>query len=246
MESSKVEEMSGRIVGLEAEVRRLRRLVAIPIIATLILGGYAGFSRARAGRALVVGSVEIRDNEGRLRGSLGLDRYGLPGLRLYDHRGSEQVVLEIPSDDASGLFFLDRGALRVAIESSIEGSASLRLLNQEQKIRASLDLAPDGTSELILADSIGEKRLGVRPEGESPLATGDLGGRAGASTSGEGHPTLGRAADVAAPSTTRLSGPGAANAQSALSSLIRVSETSQIQTVQPSTAPLDPRLLGCD
>jgi hypothetical protein len=239
MELSKVEEMSGRIVGLEAEVRRLRRLVAVPVLATLILGGYAGFSRVRAGRALVVSSVEIRDKDGRLRGSLGLDRYGLPGLRLYDHRGSEQVTLAIPSDDASGLFFSDRGTLRVALESSIEGSASLRLLNTEQKIRASLDLAPDGTSGLVLADSVGEKHLGARPDGESPLAMGALDGRVDTSTAGADYLAPGRMPDVAAHPASRQSGPTAASVPSVTSSLITVSEPPQIQS---SPIPLDPHL----
>jgi hypothetical protein len=161
MEPSKVEQMADRIVGLEAEIRRLRRLVVIPILMTLVVAGFAAFTRPRAGRPLSVGSVEIRDEQGRLRGAFGVDRVGLPGLRLYDHRGLEQVSLSIPSDDTSALYFADRGNPRVLLESSIQGSALLRFVGPENRDGAMLSLAPDGSTRLSLADGEWEARAGV-------------------------------------------------------------------------------------
>jgi hypothetical protein len=161
MEPSKAEEMAGRVASLEAEVRRLRRVVVVPIVMALAVAGFAAFSRPRAGRPLTVGSVEIRDEEGRLRGAFGVDPVGLPGLRLYDHRGNEQVTLSIPSDDTSALYFADRGAPRVLLESSIQGSTLLRFIGPENRDKAMLSLAPDGSTRLSLADGEWEARAGV-------------------------------------------------------------------------------------
>jgi hypothetical protein len=126
------------------------------IVAALALGSNAALSRPRPGRTLVAGGLEIRDAEGRLRGTFGLDHYELPGLKLYDQRGGEQVTLAIPSDDTSALYFLDRGRPRVMLESSIEGTASFRLVDKDAKDRAVMTLAPDGTPRMAVAD---------RPEG---------------------------------------------------------------------------------
>ncbi|HEY2159626.1 MAG TPA: hypothetical protein VGH33_28640 [Isosphaeraceae bacterium] len=156
MEPAKTLPVADRLDGLETEVRRLRLLAAVLIVATLALGGNAALSRPRPGRTLVAGGLEIRDAEGRLRGTFGLDHYQLPGLKLYDQRGGEQVTLAIPSDDTSALYFFDRGWPRVALESSIEGTASFRLVDKEAKDRAVMTLAPDGTPTMAVAD---------RPEG---------------------------------------------------------------------------------
>src|SRR5579871_3720778 len=97
MGASGPEERPTRPAGLEAEVRRLRQLAAVAILAAFALAGYALLTRPRPGRVAVAGGVEIRDDQGRLRGSFGLDRNGLPSVKLYDHRGHEQVALAISS-----------------------------------------------------------------------------------------------------------------------------------------------------
>ncbi len=152
MEPSKSLPIADRLDGMEAQVRRLRGLAAILIVATFALGANAALSRPRPGRMLVAGGLEIRDADGRLRGTFGLDYSGLPGLKLYDQRGLEQVTLAIPSDDTSGLYFSDRGWPRIVLESSIEGTASLRLVDKDAKERAAMTLAPDGTPRLAVAD----------------------------------------------------------------------------------------------
>jgi hypothetical protein len=152
MESLKDAEIVERLDGMAAEVRRLRRLAAALVAAMLALIGYAAYSRPRPGRAVVAGSVEIRDKDGRLRGTFGVDRDGLPGLRLYDQRGLEQVALAIPTDDFSALYFQARGSLRVALESSIEGTASFRLVDKDARPRATMSLAQDGTPRIAVDD----------------------------------------------------------------------------------------------
>ncbi len=162
MEPAKAQPMADRLDAMETEVRRLRVLAAVLIAATLALGANSVLSRPRAGRTLVASAVEIRDAEGRLRGTFGIDRSGLPGVKLYDQRGSEQVTLAIPSDDTSALCFFDRGWPRVMLESSIEGTASLRLVDKEAKDRAVMALAPDGTPRMAVAD---------RPDGMATEST---------------------------------------------------------------------------
>jgi hypothetical protein len=160
MEPSKVEEMAGRLAGLEAEVRRLRRAAVLPIVMVLAVVGFAAFTRPRAGRPLTVGSVEIRDGEGRLRGTFGVDSVGLPGLKLYDHRGFEQVTLAIPTDDTSALYFAERGSPRLLIESTIHGASTLRFIDTRNRDGAMLALAPDGSTRLALADGEWEAHAG--------------------------------------------------------------------------------------
>jgi hypothetical protein len=160
MELSNVEQMAGRLSGLEAEVRRLRRVAVLPILMALAVAGFAAFTRPRAGRPLTVGSVEIRDREGRLRGAFGVDAVGLPGLKLYDHRGMEQVTLAIPSDDTSALYFAERGRPRVLLESTIHGASILRFVDAQNRDGAMLTLAPDGSTRLALADGEWEAHAG--------------------------------------------------------------------------------------
>lgn len=169
MELAKAEQMAGRIAGLEAEVRRLRRLVVIPILMALGVAGLAAAARPRPGQPLVVGSIELRDEQGRLRGSFGLDRCGLPGLRLLDHRGLDQVTLSIPSDDTSALYFFDRGRPRVLLDSSIEGRATLRFLDADDRDRALLTLAPDGTPHISLAGGDPAARGASGPGDAAPI-----------------------------------------------------------------------------
>jgi hypothetical protein len=156
MEPTKALPIADRLDGLALEVRRLRWLAAVLTVATLGLGANAALSRPRPGRTLVAGGVELRDAEGRLRGSFGLDYNGLPGMKLYDQRGWEQVMLTIPSDDTSGLYFLDRGRPRVTLETSIEGTAAFRLMDKEAKDRAIMTLAPDGSPRMAVAERPGD------------------------------------------------------------------------------------------
>jgi hypothetical protein len=175
MELQEVAQITQRLDGMAAEVRRLRRLAAALIVAMTVLGGYAALSRPRPGRPVVAGSVEIRDRDGRLRGTFGVDRDGLPGLRLYDHRGSEQVTLAIPSDDASGLYFQDRGSLRVALESSIEGTASFRLVDKDSKDRATMSLAQDGTPRIAVDDVAASNIARPQVDVVGPRPAGSIG-----------------------------------------------------------------------
>jgi hypothetical protein len=148
--------LTGRLDAMEIEVRRLRGLAAALVVATLVLGGHAALSRPRPGRPIVAGSVEIRSQDGKLRGTFGVDHDGLPGLKLYDHRGLEQVTLAIPSDDYSALYFMERGGLRLALESSLQGASSIRLVDKHAQVRALVDLAPDGTSQVATFDASDE------------------------------------------------------------------------------------------
>ncbi len=160
MDPSKAEQMAARLAGLEAQVRGLRRLLVIPVLMAIVVAGFAAFSRVRPGRTITVGGVEIRDEQGRLRGSFGLDSSGLPGLTLYDQRGLEQIALSIPSDDTSALYFSDRGSPRVILQSSVEGSTSLRFVDVQNQDRAMVALTPDGTSRISLAGGEWEARTG--------------------------------------------------------------------------------------
>src|SRR5947209_3129688 len=121
MDMPTIEAVIGRLDGLERENRRLRWIAGGLLVGVVVLGAVAIFGPDRARRTLVAERLVIRDREGRVRASFGLDASGLPGLKIFDRRGLEQIELGIPSEDMSMLSFSDRGSNRFLLDTSIEG-----------------------------------------------------------------------------------------------------------------------------
>lgn len=171
-----IEAVSGRLDGLERENHRLRWISGALLVGVLGLGAMAAFARDRGGRTLEVQRLVLRDKEGRLRGSLGVDGGGLPSLKLYDHRGLEQIALGVHSEDMSSLSFSDHGATRVLLDTSIEGSTSLRLFDSAQREQATLYLKPDNEAGFRIADGKQVVTMGRGPDGRMSVLTNDSAG----------------------------------------------------------------------
>jgi hypothetical protein len=172
-----IEEVGGRLDGLERENRRLRWVTAGLLTGFVLLGAMAILSRDRGGRTLEAQRLVIRDQDGRLRGSFGVDRDGLPALKVFDHRGHEQIELGVPSDDVATLALSDHGVNRVVLDTSIEGTTSLRLFDQWSRPRTAFLVRPDGSSEMSLGQGERSVTLALRPDGEPMLVTTDDLGR---------------------------------------------------------------------
>ena len=170
---SSIEEVAERLDGLERENRRLRGIAMALLAGALGLGALALFPRERGSRKVETQQLVLRDKEGRLRGSFGVDRDGLPSMKLYDHRGLEQVMLGVQSDDFSVLSLSNRGVTRVLLDSSIDGYTSLRLFDPDQGEKASLVLKPDSTVGLRLSNAHQTLRLGIAPDGQITMPTLD-------------------------------------------------------------------------
>jgi hypothetical protein len=175
MAMSTIEAVSERLDGLEQENRRLRGLAMALLAGAIGIGAVAIFPRDRGGRKIEAQQLVIRDKEGRLRGSFGIDRDGLPSLKLYDHRGLEQVMLGVQSDDFSLLSLSDHGAMRALLDTSAGGYTSLRLFDPAQAEKAALILKPDSTVDLRLTNAHHSLRMGIAPDGRMTVPGADSG-----------------------------------------------------------------------
>jgi hypothetical protein len=177
MAMSTIEAVTERLDGLERENRRLKWIATAMLTGIVSLGAAALFPRDRGARKLEAQQLVIRDNEGRLRGSFGVDSTGLPALKVYDHRGLEQVMLGVQSDDYAMLTFSNRGATRLLLDASIDGHTSVRLFDPAQAEKASLVVKPDSGVGLRLAGGDQALSLGIAPDGRMTVLTTDAQGR---------------------------------------------------------------------
>jgi hypothetical protein len=174
---STIEAVSARLDGLERENRTLRWIAGGLLAGLFAVGAASILSRDRGGRTLDVQKLVIRDKEGRVRGSFGVDNVGLPALKIFDRRGNEQIDFGVPSEDASSLAFYDRGTPRVLLDTSIEGTTALRLFDQEQMMQSAVVIKPDGAAELTVGHGKRAVSLAFPPDGHPRVITTDAHGR---------------------------------------------------------------------
>jgi hypothetical protein len=172
-----IEAVSARLDGLERENRTLRWIAGGLLVALLAAGALAMLSRDRGGRTLEAQKLVIRDKEGRIRGSFGVDHIGLPALKILDKRGNEQIELGVPSEDTSSLAFYDRGAARILLDTSIEGTTNLRIFDQAQMMQSAVVVKPDGAAELTIGHGKRAMTLTFPPDGQPVVITTDAQGR---------------------------------------------------------------------
>jgi hypothetical protein len=159
-----------RLDGLERENRRLRWAAGVLLVGMVAFGAIIVVGSRGAARTVVAEKLVIRDSLGRVRGSFGVDRDGLPSLKVFDRRGIEQIELGVPCEDMSVLAFSDRGGNRARLETSIEGATTLRLFDDQERIKASLYIRPDGVAGLSMAE--GDKFVDLHFDGDGrPAAT---------------------------------------------------------------------------
>jgi hypothetical protein len=147
---STFEEVGARLESLERTNRRLRGAAAVLLAGLVAVAAVAMPGRGRVARTVEAQRLVIRDNDGRIRGSFGVDRIGLPGLKILDHRGLEQIDIGVQSDDSATMTFSDRGSPRLMIDTSAEGATSLRLFDRSQMLQAAFFIKPNGEAELSM------------------------------------------------------------------------------------------------
>ncbi len=114
---------------------------------------------------------ELVDAQGRVRGALGMGRFGdTPGIRLYDAKGQARVVLNVhPSGDPSLTLLDDKGHLRVGL-----GCHHLTLYDEEGQWRAQLSLSHNDRAHLTLFDKRGQRRAALGATTLKSAATGGV------------------------------------------------------------------------
>lgn len=171
-----IEAVTERLDGLERENRRLRRIATFLLAGLLGVGALAAATCGRRGRTIEAQNLVLRDREGRLRGSFGVDRSGLPSLKIFDHRGQEQITLGAESEDFATLTLCDRGAPRMLLSTSIEGTTSVRLLDGSQDEKASLFLKPNSEAGFRIASGEQAVSIGLGADGRMTVLTTDAEG----------------------------------------------------------------------
>jgi hypothetical protein len=159
-----LEDVVFRLDGVEHENRRLKWVAGAMFIGMVAFGAMAVLGRRGTGQTLVAERLVIRDAQGRVRGSFGVDRDGLPALKVFDRRGLEQIELGVPCEDMAVLAFSDRGGNRARLETSIEGATTLRLFDDQERGKAALYIRPDGAAGLSMVD--GDKNVELRFDGD--------------------------------------------------------------------------------
>lgn len=162
---------------LERSQRRIRLFAAAMSVVTILLAGETLRLASGHARTIEAEQFVVKDSAGKVRARLGVREDGLPELVLLDRRGAVQVALHIYSDDAAALAFIDRDQTRVQLDSSGNGSASLRFADKSGQGRSTLFLSPDGTSGLNIEHNQASVLVGVKPGEHSGLLVTDARGR---------------------------------------------------------------------
>lgn len=120
MDNAELRAVAGRIDRLEAENRRLRRLILLTLVSiTLPLLAV----QCSSGRTIKAEQLVIEDGQGKPRASLGLDGEGTR-LRLYDAQGKRRASLSLGADGQPGLALFDaEGRAGAVLEITKSGAA---------------------------------------------------------------------------------------------------------------------------
>jgi hypothetical protein len=166
-----LEAMAGRLDGLERANQRLRLTVGLMFAGVFLVTAVTFLGRTPSRKSIETEKIVIRDKEGRVRGSFGLGKDGLPGLLLFDEKGNEQIVLNVPSDGVSNLAFAYRGHERMTLVSNYDGSSNLRFLDSAEKSTSMLFMTPESAAGLYFANGKQTATIGVEPSGHSAVFT---------------------------------------------------------------------------
>ncbi len=166
-----------RMEDLERDNRRLRRLGTYMLVG---IGTLLGLTTAvivvaaRHGMPGLVAEVtearsfQLRDADGQVRATLGLNKKGAAQLALQDVTGRERLRLSVLADGSSGMAFVDSaGASRIVMGLLPDQTSTIVLADHAGKTRTVLGLSPNGASTIVFADAGGITRagLGVDPRG---------------------------------------------------------------------------------
>jgi hypothetical protein len=96
---------------------------------------------------------------------------------LFDQAGREQVLLRSTETHASSLEFLQRGQLKMVLESASTGASHLQMLGSSHALAASLYAWPEGAAGLALSEAQGVAHLAVNSNKPPRLEILDSKGR---------------------------------------------------------------------
>lgn len=155
-----------RLQRLEREARVLRGLVAAAVL--LLLGqGLLDTAPAEAARprggirdrlSVEAESFVVRDDAGKIRAKLGMDRaVNAPVLYFYDQGGRGRMVLELDGNGRPRLALNAAGA----VPSILLGGPdqSLQFFDQKQDVRVQLSLEKSGEPVMVLVTDEQSYRL---------------------------------------------------------------------------------------
>lgn len=160
-----------RLDEVERDNRRLRRLGMYMLVTLGALLGLAAAIVVVAARHGMPGFVPeltetrrfvVRDDEGRVRATLGTNREGAAQLLLQDGNGRERLRISVLADGGAGVAFVDStGQSRMVLGLLPDQSASVVLADGGGKTRTVLGLSPNGASTILFADKGGTTRAGL-------------------------------------------------------------------------------------
>lgn len=183
-----------RLEGVERENRRLKRVGAamVATITAVILMGQVtspkvpavveaeqfvlrdGRGKARAWLNMSDGSVSfaLADKDEKTRTLLYVRDDGTHGLILATHDGQTRVEVKVGVSGVPTLSLVDNDGNRIGMFVLSDGKPALGLVDQTERLRASLGLETDGRVRLMLTDRNATERaeLTVLPDGTPRLS----------------------------------------------------------------------------
>jgi hypothetical protein len=155
-----------RINELENDAHRLRRLTALLGIGTVgaVALAIAGFSMARSlatRTTLDAQAVQLRDENGVVRGDWRIEDDGTTTLMLNDRNGIGRTRLTVFDNGAPGVALTDsRGRPRVVLSLEPDMTGTLTFADEEGNTRSVIGLAGDGSASVAFVDMFGATRAG--------------------------------------------------------------------------------------
>jgi len=166
-----------RLERLERENRRWKGLVSVTVVICscfLLLGATNG-GEPRVADELHARSFVLVDQNGTTLAQLGQLPHGTLGLGFYDEGRKARLLLSVEANGESSMSVYGRdGRGSAVVMVGKEGATSLRLLDAQWRIRASLATWPDGSPFLHLSDRDGNDRALLTQSDRSILPNGEI------------------------------------------------------------------------
>ncbi|MHC4137567.1 MAG: hypothetical protein ACYS0K_21685 [Planctomycetota bacterium] len=144
-----------RVEKLERQNRWMRRIgaVGVALIAACVLGGQ-GEAKDKKPQDLVVRSLQVVDEDGKVRAELGHTlASGTSGLRLKDRNGTLRASLSTANADGiPRLIVLDKNGTPRAVLGPVTHTANLTSTPQTTPEGALTVFRPDGTVLWLVAN----------------------------------------------------------------------------------------------
>ncbi len=147
-------DLEQRFARLERSNRRMKRIGALVLMvaAAVVLSGAAN---GKDLPDLEVGSLTLKDKDGKVRAQLGEGADGSGQLRLYDKNGKRRAMLSALADGTGVHLSNKAGTPRASLAVLADGSSGLVLSDKDGKTGAALRARP---AQLRLYDKAGKPR----------------------------------------------------------------------------------------